>query len=246
MIYGNKEVRELLSQQKSLAPVTWFRGLEGIGKRQVALEKAQREAKLLDILMWQGELILSDVNTVIRPFLEQRPRVSKFRIAILDMDRASTAVQTSLLKLCEEPSSTAKIVLLSDIELISPLASRAQKYDFAPLSRADIASVLKDGGYTPEEAWKLAGTMNGRLETDKLKQVVSLTGTIKGFVQACKGGDWEVLIKMTQSFTQEHIKELQQQINLITNPELVEVYNLLSTQMHPRTLGMAAALKWPR
>jgi DNA polymerase-3 subunit delta' len=103
-----------------------------------------------------------------------RPYEAQARFFIVDdADKMNDAASNALLKTLEEPPAASHIFLVSSRPdaLLPTIRSRCQTLRFAPIDAGEIESyLLKDKGFSPEDAALLAKLSGGRLgnaiETD--------------------------------------------------------------------------------
>ncbi len=134
-----------------------FFGEEKIGKKLFALALANylENGKFEDSNLILSDMVLVDYSRQslgvglareLKEFLSKKPFFSPYRLAIVnDAQFLTIEAQNALLKVSEESNESARIILIArDSELLLPtLASRFQKFYFAPLSQKEIVKFLK-------------------------------------------------------------------------------------------------------
>lgn len=166
MIIGHEEIiKDLkkLADKRKLSHGYIFWGAPNVGKKTVALSLAnylengefvppkEKEASFLTecLLIKPDESgsIGIDVIRQIKYFLWQKPIKGEYRIAIVDDgDFLTSEAQSALLKITEEPSSFALIILIvKDPDFLLPtISSRLPKIYFAPVNQEKIKKWLKE------------------------------------------------------------------------------------------------------
>lgn len=185
MIIGHEEIIDnlkKLADKGELAHGYIFWGTSNIGKRTVALSLAnylengefalpgdKPTAPLTECLLIKPDEQRSigiDIIRQIKYFLWQRPIKGKYRSVIIDDGDALTLeAQSALLKIAEEPSPFALIILIvKDPEVLLPtISSRLPKIYFAPVSQEKIREwLMKVMNYSLKEAENLAKRSFGR------------------------------------------------------------------------------------
>ena len=113
----------------------------------------------------ETQIIGIDAIREMRNFLAQKPNVSRYRTLIIDDAHTLTGeAAPALLKITEEPPSSALIILIApDHEMLLPtIQSRVEKFYFSPVEEKEIAQwLLKDCGASKEEASRVASRAFG-------------------------------------------------------------------------------------
>lgn len=107
-----------------------------------------------------------DEVRVLREHLSAFPAVAPYRTAlVLGAERLTTEAQNALLKITEEPPSSAVILLaVADEETLLPtLRSRVQRILLAPLTTEEVATWLIEQGQPDAEAARIAALSHGSL-----------------------------------------------------------------------------------
>jgi DNA polymerase-3 subunit delta' len=98
-------------------------------------------------------------------WLSLRPALGAYKVVIIDqLQNFSFEAQSALLKILEEPSGEAIILIISDQSelLLSTIVSRAQEIKFFPWSAAKIVSLLVSKGANLAEAQEISYFAFGR------------------------------------------------------------------------------------
>jgi DNA polymerase III subunit delta' len=192
-ILGHAETLALLEKSvgsKRTAHAYLFSGIEGIGKKLVALEFARmlccpayagepvhecgtcekiNRGAHPDVLMeapLKGSIRIDRIRNL-QGFFKYSPIEAPYRVIVIDdahaMNRAS---QNALLKTLEEPPSFGVLILITSkpSSLLPTVLSRLRKIKFAPLDRSDVAKELFRTRDLPlNQADALAGLASGSL-----------------------------------------------------------------------------------
>ncbi|GAB4229247.1 MAG: DNA polymerase III subunit delta' [Acidobacteriota bacterium] len=193
---GNRGLLDRL-RRTLLPPAAIFSGPEGVGKRTAAILLAAKancsnpEAEDLcgscsgcrkslelvhpDLLCFpQGEgasLGIDEMRTLRRE-AQFRPFEGKNRFFIVDgAERLTVEAQNCLLKTLEEPPPTSHIVLVTATPeaLLPTIRSRCCLFRFSPLSRSDVAELIRQQPDLEEPEWRVAfsqGSIGRALELD--------------------------------------------------------------------------------
>lgn len=191
-IYGQEKPIAILKgvlAKERIAHAYLFYGMEGIGKRTTAAvfaralhcqaedppcdacpscRKAERRNHP-DIVTVAEEGPLIKIGAV-KELLEQmkfRPREGPLRAFIMpEADRMNPPAANALLKTLEEPSAGNILLLTTSRPHALPMTilSRCQHLRFSPLTRAEVASFLREKrGVAPEAAAILAASSGGSI-----------------------------------------------------------------------------------
>lgn len=185
MIVGHEEIIEnlkKLADKKKLAHGYIFWGAPNVGKKTVALSlvnylengefsplKEKPTSFLTECLLIgpdENGSIGIDIIRQVKYFLWQKPIKGEYRSVIIDDGDALTIeAQSALLKITEEPSLFALIILIvKDPEILLPtISSRLPKIYFAPVNQKKIEKWLRETkNYGLKEAQDLAKKSFGR------------------------------------------------------------------------------------
>jgi DNA polymerase-3 subunit delta' len=147
-----------------------FTGMEGIGKRLVALNMAKalncvhqageacdccRSCQLMaqgmhpDLILIEptGESIKIDQIRELQQSIALKPYEARWRVIIIDgAEQLTREAANALLKTLEEPPSQTTIILVaSAVEGLPPtVVSRCQRIRFSPLSQEEVTTVVRD------------------------------------------------------------------------------------------------------
>lgn len=153
--FGHEQIKSILSKQiiaNKFPNAYLFSGVEGIGKKTLALEFAQ---KVLGVdrlsnhpdfifLEHQGEITL-DLTLEFISKLAFKPFVAKKKVAIIDnAENLNINSSNALLKSLEEPSSSTIVILISGRKNILPtIISRCQVLRFSVFSDQELENYAK-------------------------------------------------------------------------------------------------------
>ena len=171
-----EQLKKALAENK-IPHAFLFCGIEGIGKKRVALGLAQslNDTSKINhpdcfLIEPAGEKIKTIRVDVLRDLKQKaylHPLEGKAKIFIIDQpEKMTLAGANALLKILEEPpSQTYFILITSSSSLLLPtIRSRCQIIEFSPLSEELIAKKLMEEGKNTKEAALLAGLAQGSLE----------------------------------------------------------------------------------
>ncbi|MGC8604585.1 MAG: ATP-binding protein, partial [Desulfomonilaceae bacterium] len=192
-ILGHSEtlgVLEKSAHSKRQAHSYLFSGVDGIGKKLVAIEfacmlncpsytyKQPHSCRICDqirknahadvrIERPQKGTIRIDTVRQLQGFLKYSPIEALYRVIIIDdAHLTNRAAQNALLKTLEEPPSNSIIILITSkaSSLLPTVRSRLRRIKFAPLQKSLIAAELvRSRGLSREQAESLAGIASGSL-----------------------------------------------------------------------------------
>lgn len=150
-IHGHKENCEALERlllTERLPTTLLFHGREGIGKRLVAQEFAQKLAQPEDIRTYAPEAksgyLIETIKRILHEAMET-PYNSDRRVFILDnAHKMLPQHANALLKTLEEPLPTTHFILITDDlnKLLPTICSRSFVFKFHPLTSAQIQETL--------------------------------------------------------------------------------------------------------
>jgi DNA polymerase-3 subunit delta' len=179
-ILGHKKQVEQLQKdlEENKVPHAYlFSGIEGIGKRGVALGLAQA------LLSWQkteknfhpdfhliepaGQTIKVEVLRQLKQKIYLHPLEGIAKVVLIDKAEAMTdAGANALLKILEEPPQQTYFILISSqpTKLLPTIRSRCQRLEFNPLSEQEIRELLVKQGMDLKEASQRAAFAQGSLQ----------------------------------------------------------------------------------
>ncbi|MEE8348325.1 MAG: DNA polymerase III subunit delta' [Acidobacteriota bacterium] len=171
-LVGNQPVVDLM-RTGHLPPASLFSGIDGIGKKTLALSLAAlanckgsdrtdlcgecssclkaAAGQHSDIRLFEplkGTLKIDAMRELNRE-IRFRPFEGRFRFFIIDQAETMTEeAANSILKSIEEPPESSRIILISayPYRLLPTIRSRCQMFPFHPLSRTQIQDYLRDHG----------------------------------------------------------------------------------------------------
>lgn len=159
--FGHEPVKTILTKQllaKRFAHAYLFSGPEGVGKKQLALEFAQRvlQAERLNthpdfqILNLEGEIVMQEALAFIGR-LSLKPFLGPHKVAIINnAQNLNSASGNALLKTLEEPSSGTVIILISTTaQLLPTIVSRCQSFAFYGFSEQGLREFARAKGLNP-------------------------------------------------------------------------------------------------
>ena len=160
MLVGHEGVRRQL--EKELPPVVLLTGLAGTGKWALAEHLAR-----FHCTQWDVELLRSKWGVRAAReagwFVQQSPLRGSYRAVAADLEQASNAAQTALLKVLEEPPGHARFLLVAPPGVAQPtVVSRAQQFYCQPLTQEQAVAVLVQQGLSGPEAAAAAVLAPGR------------------------------------------------------------------------------------
>lgn len=166
-----------------------FSGVEGIGKRRVAIglaqslnclsvknvpcEKCEACIKIekgihpdCHFIQPDGKTIKIEILRNLKQKIYLHPLEGKSKVVVIDKPEAITeAGANALLKLLEEPPSQTHFILISSqpLRLLPTIRSRCQKLEFSPLDEEEISAFLVKQGVVEAEAKQKAKYSGGSL-----------------------------------------------------------------------------------
>lgn len=148
--------------QRDLPPVTLFTGPPHTGKKTAAYILMMRHAPGVLDRVWISSLTAESLGYVQRAALIA-PFGGSCKVVVICLDGATTTVLPRLLKLLEEPPSTARFILISVADVPATLRSRSYKVRFGLLLDGDVAAVLQSKGMAADMAAKMAPFGGGQV-----------------------------------------------------------------------------------
>ena len=173
-----------LQTTEQLAQAYIFTGQAMIGKRTFAVEWAQQVAEndflLIDATHSEsGQAITVAEVRRIKNFLSLTPLTGRYKMVLIDeAERLTEEAQNALLKILEEPSTSAILVLITAYPgvLLSTVQSRCQAILFPSPARTLVKTVLVDFQLTPVQSEWLADFANGRIGL--VKNILANSGVV--------------------------------------------------------------------
>lgn len=162
-------------KEERLAHALLFSGMEGIGKKQIALalakillgtEKNPETHPDCHFILPEKNRIKIETIRELKQKLTLHPLEGLAKIAILDDAHLLTlASANALLKILEEPPSQTYFILISSKPsyLLPTIHSRCQRIDFSPLSKKDVEQWLMKKGVEKAEATAKAHYAQGSI-----------------------------------------------------------------------------------
>ena len=159
-ILGHDNVKTQLESDLEGAKVSHaylFLGIEGIGKKTLAIEFAKKllntenletcvDYKYIEKLSDKKEIIVEQVRSKIVNDVYVAPATGNYKVYIVnDAHLLNAAAQNALLKTLEEPPKYVVIILITNNEkaLLTTVLSRVKKVNFNRLSNNNIEALLK-------------------------------------------------------------------------------------------------------
>lgn len=201
---SQKEYLERLITMSRFGHASLFAGPEGVGKRMMALDVARalgvgdgspdRMFIAPEVSTETGKLKDIAVETIreqVRPWAFTRPVYGTRKVAIIDdAERLGGEAANTLLKVLEEPPAYLIFLLITSQpqEILGTISSRCQLLRFAPLTDAEMQSILGTR-YSPLVQALAAGRPGAALrllEGDRLKEaersLADLASALEGSV----------------------------------------------------------------
>lgn len=206
-IIGHEEARHRL---ECLSPVTLIDGPEGVGKRLLAREAAQRQASGVHLIE-VGQSVCTqmigesgphthgatcEVTTArVAEYLSSRCRLrSPGRAIVFDAGKATTDAANALLKLLEEPPPNTWFLMYASSWVLPTIASRAEHVSVVPLLDEDVVAILRESGVPSERAEIAASMAGGRPgRAFLLEQVLLQRSSVIQLLKAAAEGDRALL-----------------------------------------------------
>ena len=158
-ILGHDNVKKQLKSdfdESKLSHAYLFLGIEGIGKKEFAIELAKKllntdnldtcvDYKYIEKLPDKKEIIVEQVRTKIVNDVYVAPATGNYKVYIVnDAHLLNMQAQNALLKTLEEPPKYVVIILVTNNEkaLLTTVLSRVKKVSFNRLSNSDIEALL--------------------------------------------------------------------------------------------------------
>lgn len=158
-VLGHDNVKKQLTsdfEESQISHAYLFLGIEGIGKRKLALEFAKKilntdnldscvDYKYIEKQTDKKEIIVEQVRNKIVNDVYIAPATGNYKVYVInDAHLLNTAAQNALLKTLEEPPKYVVIILITNNEkaLLTTVLSRVKKVNFNKLSNSDIEAAL--------------------------------------------------------------------------------------------------------
>lgn len=158
-VLGHDNVKKQLAsdfEESKISHAYLFLGIEGIGKKKLALEFAKKilntdnldscvDYKYIEKQTDKKEIIVEQVRNKIVNDVYIAPATGNYKVYVInDAHLLNTAAQNALLKTLEEPPKYVVIILITNNEkaLLTTVLSRVKKVNFNKLSNSDIESAL--------------------------------------------------------------------------------------------------------
>lgn len=158
-ILGHDKVKKQLEsdfEKSQVSHAYLFLGIEGIGKKTLAIEFAKRllntnnletcvDYKYIEKLPDKKEIIVEQVRNKIVNDVYVTPATGDYKVYIInDAQLLNVAAQNALLKTLEEPPKYVVIILIANNEkaLLTTVLSRIKKVNFSRLSNSDVEAIL--------------------------------------------------------------------------------------------------------
>lgn len=179
-IIGHKREIEQLEkalESNSLAHAYLFAGIDGIGKKKIALSFASKllGAEITEttqhpdfrfIFAENNEITIETIREL-KDGLKFAPLKSSNRIVIIEnAETMNTSAANAALKILEEPPANNYFILITCAPhmLLPTIVSRCQKIDFSPVPEDEIISFLeKERNFTHEQAELAAALGEGSI-----------------------------------------------------------------------------------
>ncbi len=159
-ILGHENVKKQLEcdlQKSKVSHAYLFSGIEGIGKKTLAVEFAKEllktnnletcvDYKYIEKLPEKKEIIVEQVRNKIVNDVYVAPATGMYKVYLInDAHLLNAAAQNALLKTLEEPPKYVVIILVTSNEkaLLTTVLSRVKKITFNRLSNSEIERILE-------------------------------------------------------------------------------------------------------
>ncbi|OGQ06311.1 MAG: hypothetical protein A2W61_01670 [Deltaproteobacteria bacterium RIFCSPLOWO2_01_44_7] len=231
-IFGHKNQIEQLKKElkeKKLAHAYLFSGIEGIGKKQIALGLVQalRCSKSdLHFIEPEGLTIKVELLRRLKQKIYLHPLEGEVKVVIIDNAHMMTeAGANALLKILEEPPQATYFILISHqpTRLLPTIRSRCRQMTFGPLSHEQIKQYLVRNGLSQVEAEQKTNFAMGSLKM-ALDFDVNLAGEIN-----------QKLTELSQGLTPSKILDLSETLSE-ESEKLPYVLILLEQLWHKKIL----------
>lgn len=171
-IFGHEKQLEQISRaiaSGKLHHALLFSGIDGIGKRRIALELADAlgcSAFDRHEIVPDGKSILIDAIRHLRRKIFLHPVEGEVKTVLIDPAHLMTdEAANALLKILEEPPASTFFFLVTPLpsRLLATIISRCQKISFSPLPEELLRQILEKEGIDPGETKLRARTAQGSL-----------------------------------------------------------------------------------
>jgi predicted AAA+ superfamily ATPase len=202
---------ERLIERDALPHALLFAGPEGVGKRMLAQD-------LIGALVPHGyqfdrrilmracdddgvaRTIPVEIVREMKQWMSLRPMGTRKIVVVDDADLLSGDAANTLLKLLEEPPVYGHLILITSNAgaLLPTIASRCERFDFSPLSDAEMSSMLSHSKLTTDSSQLLSIIAAGRpgvaLQLITKKRLPRVEEMITGFERSLDSGVTERLV----------------------------------------------------
>lgn len=172
-----EQIKKTLAQGK-IPHAYLFSGLEGIGKKMVAIGLAQvllgekqRVAKGIhpdcSLIGPSGKTIRIEVLRDLKQKAYLHPLEGAAKVFIIDnAEKMTTAGANALLKILEEPPAQTYLILITSApsQILPTIRSRCQVLEFSPLNEELLLQKLKEMGKSEAESKTLTRIAQGSLQ----------------------------------------------------------------------------------
>lgn len=186
-----------------LPPVALFVGPKSVGKWTTA-EQIRRDIEIRQSDVLRIRSLTAEAARSIVQFAHSAPQGER-KLILAELDGATPALLSSLLKTLEEPPATTHIILIASELPSMTITSRAMVYRFPLLSDEQVEEVLIQRGFRPSEAKRYAQLSGGQVS----KALAAMEGleakiSVLAAVRAIREKDANALNNLAVKWTDEH------------------------------------------
>jgi len=197
-VVGHGKVRRML--EHSLPAVSLLIGPLNVGKRTLA-RHVMNYYQVISADRYIVDKLTADEARNIGQFVRIAP-YSVRRVVVINLDDASEAALNIMLKILEEPPSTAHFILVSSHAPLATIASRAHIFRCGLLRSSQVTDILVSLGLSPHEAHVVAVASNGRVILREFDEFESARARVLGVLKSIADHDTELFSRSCNLFTE--------------------------------------------
>jgi len=225
--YGHEQVKRILDlqlQSGNLSHAYVFFGPEGIGKKMLAQEFAEKILRLSDtshapfashpdaaILDGGAEITVEHMH-IFMEGLSYKPFRAQKKVAIMnDAHLMNTQSSNALLKTLEEPSPSTIVILISTHKNLMPtILSRCQVFSFSSFTDTQMGAYLSQAGIQPPASQVLLsfGRIGRLLQLQDAAELAAEQKRIQQFTELKKNQIAERILAI-KDFSELEVNDLQ-------------------------------------